>query len=490
MTRVVIIGGGAAGLSCALSLLDAYRARGGTIVPSTACADADCSAQAGLSVRVLEARDQVGGRIGTERHGSFLVETGAATVQETAPGFKELIARLQLQDQLVFSDDRARRRYVFRASQLRRLPLKPPEILTTDALSVAARARLLVEPLLPPRSATQADESVESFFARRLGRRVTAELVEPALAGIYAGDIAEMSMASALPRIWQMEAEHGSLLKALRASQASGKGAAAPRLCGLRSGLGQLMQTMGRAVEAAGGRVQPLSTVKSIAPVDQGPGPGQGRYRLQLADSTVIADELVIAVPPPAAARLLNSVDAPLSALYGGIAMAPIVAISLGWPREHVPHPLDGFGFLVPRIERMRDGLRLLGALFMTSALPDFEQAPKGQVVIRAMYGGAHDPEVERMADGALLEQVQRDLRTTLGIWNEPRFIHIQRWPQAIEQYRLGHGGRVAEIAARLRELGHLHATGAALQGVGVPDVLRSGQALGQKLADALPLHN
>ena len=482
MTRVVVIGAGAAGLRCALSLLDAYRARGGTIGPASAAASD--GSPPGLSLQVLEARDQVGGRVGSERHGSFVIETGAATVQETAPGLPELIERLKLQDELVFSDDRAKRRYLYRAGRLRRLPMKPPEILSSDALSIPARARLLAEPLVPPRSPSLLDESVQDFFSRRLGRRVTDEIVEPALAGIYAGDIAELSMASAMPRIWQMESEHGSLLKALRRSQAASKGpVAAPRLCGLRGGLGQLMQALARAINAAGGRVRPLSAVKAIRPAE----PGQGRYRVQLAETSLCADELVLALPPPEAARLLADLDPSLSTLYSGISMAPIVAISLGWPHEQVPHPLDGFGFLVPRAERMRDGLRLLGALFMTSALPDFEQAPKGQVVIRAMYGGAHDPEVERMADGALLEQVQRDLRTTLGIWNEPRFIHIQRWPQAIEQYRLGHAGRVAEIEARLRALG-LHATGAALHGVSVPDVLRDGQALGQRLAEALPL--
>ena len=485
MTRVVVIGAGAAGLSCGLSLLDAYRARGGTIQQSGSAAMATDGSAHGVSLCVLEARDQIGGRVFSERHGSFVVETGAATVQETAPGLRELFERLQLQDEQVYSDDRAKRRYVYRAGRLRRLPMKPPEILSSDALSIPARARLLAEPLVPPRAHTLTDESVQSFFERRLGRRVTNEIVEPALAGIYAGDIAERSMPSALPRLWQMEREHGSLLKALRHSQATNKGTpTAPRLCGLRGGLGRLMQAMGRAIDSQGGRVRPLSAVRSIRVAD----PGSGRYCMELAETSLVADELILAVPPPEAARLLADLDPQLSTVYRSIGMAPIVAISLGWPREQVPHPLDGFGFLVPRIERMRDGLRLLGALFMTSALPDFEQAPKGQVVIRAMYGGAHDPEVERMADGELLEQVQRDLRTTLGIWNEPRFIHIQRWPQAIEQYRLGHAARVAEIEVRLRALGHLHATGAALYGVSVPDVLRNGRELGQRIADALPL--
>ena len=148
--------------------------------------------------------------------------------------------------------------------------------------------------------------------------------------------------------------------------------------------------------------------------------------------------------------------------------MAPVVAISLGWPREQVPHPLDGFGVLVPRSA----GLRLLGVLFMTSTLPDYEQAPKGQVILRAMYGGAHAPEIEQLEDGALLDQVRRDLKTTVGVLTAPRFIHIQRWPRAIEQYNLGLVARIAAIEARLHAHPGLHATGAAFRGVCVPVVL------------------
>lgn len=500
MTRVVIIGGGAAGLSCALSLLDTYRARGGQICRTPTSDPAIRASESGLSVYVLEAREGLGGRVSSERHGSFVVETGAATVQESAPGLRELIARLKLESEVVYSDDQAKRRYVYRQGKLRRLPARPPELLSSDAFSLPARARLLIEPLIPARPATLADESIQDFFSRRIGPRMTAEIVEPALAGIYAGDIAELSMASALPRVWQLESEHGSLLKALRATRAATAGAdkgsatpdkpdkpapgAATRLFGLRGGLGQLMAALGRTITSEGGMVRPLSPVKAITV----PGEGKSRYRLRVREGLIDADELILAVPPPEAARLLTPLDAGLGELFSGIKMAPIVAISLGWPREQVPHPLDGFGFLVPRAERMRDGLRLLGALFMTSALPDFEQAPRGQVVIRAMYGGAHDPEVEQMPDGALLEQVQRDLRTTLGIWAEPRFIHIQRWPQAIEQYRLGHLARVADIEARLGGLGHIHATGAALRGVSVPDVLRAGSDLGARLATQLPI--
>jgi oxygen-dependent protoporphyrinogen oxidase len=480
-TRVVVIGGGGAGLSCALSLLDAYRARGGVI------------GKGGLQLTVLEAREQLGGRIGSERHGGFSIETGPATLQEGSPGLGELLQRIGLREDQVFSSDQASRRYVFRAGALRRLPSKPTEVLFSDALSIPARLRLIWEPLIAPaRPEAAADESVAAFGRRRLGSRVTSELIDPFMSGIFAGDIEKLSLRSTLPRLWQMEAEHRSLFKALKHKQAEaasrvkagGAPSALPRLFGFRQGIGQLAAALGRSVVEAGGTIR-LSTAAQA--LRRAPGGGAG-YEVILAGDgggeRLPAERVVLALPPPDAAALTATLDPALGAAYQGIPMASVVAISLAWPREQVPHPLDGFGFLIPR----REGLLLLGTLFMTSILPDYDQAPKGQVVLRAIYGGAHHAEVVNLDDGALLEQVRRDLKVTLGILTEPRFIHIQRWPRAIEQYLIGHAGRIAALEARLGELPGLAATGAAFRGVSVPDVLRQGQELGARLAGELPL--
>ncbi len=477
-TRVVVIGGGAAGLSCALGLLDTYRARGGTVGP------------AGLQLTVLEARELPGGRIGSERHGSFSIETGPATLQES-PGLDALWTRLGLRDELVFSDDRASRRYVFRAGHLRRLPGKPSEVLFSDAMSVPARLRLLLEPLIAQRptagDSDDQDESVAAFGRRRLGSRITEELIDPFLSGIYAGDIEKLSLRSAMPRLWKMEAEHRSLFAAMRKRKSAAAGSAPaplPRLHGFRQGIGQLPAALSRSVIEAGGKLRLGTAAQAITRPPSG-APG---YEIILggeaAGDRIEADQIVLALPPPDAAALVATLDPALAAAYQAIPMASVVAISLAWPREQVPHPLDGFGFLIPR----REGLQLLGTLFMTSILPDYDQAPKGHVVLRALYGGAHHADVVNLDDGALLEQVRRDLKVTLGILTEPRFIHIQRWPRAIEQYLIGHQQRITKLEAQLATLPGFSATGAAFRGVSVPDVLRQGQELGERLGSELPV--
>ncbi|MFO0578812.1 MAG: protoporphyrinogen oxidase [Polyangia bacterium] len=480
--RIVVIGGGAAGLSTALALLDTCRSRGGVVAPPGG------DSSDGVAVTVLEAREQIGGRIGSEQHGGFSVETGPATLQENAPGLLELVARLGLQKELVVSDERANRRYLWRAGRLRRLPGKPQEVLTSDALSLPARLRLLTEPLVPPRRALPAagtgdaaplpEETVAQFCRRRLGTRITAEVVDPFISGIYAGDIEQLSMQSAMPRLVAMEAQHGSLLKALKSARRESAGTGPrqlPRLCGFRHGLGQLVGALGHSVIEGGGEIRVATRVHGLHR-------DGGGFRVVTEGAELAADRVVLALPPPEAAALAAGLDDELRGLYQSIPMAPVVAITLGWPREQVPHPLDGFGFLVPR----QAGLRLLGTLFMTSILPDCEQAPRGQVILRAMYGGAHDPSICELDDGALLDLVRRDLKTTLGVLAEPRFIHIQRWPRAIEQYLVGHAARIAALEARALTLGGLYPVGAALRGVSVPDVLRQGQALGARLGAEL----
>jgi oxygen-dependent protoporphyrinogen oxidase len=472
MARVIIIGGGVFGLRCALALLDTYRARGGTITHPQAAPE-----RPGLRVSVWEAREQPGGRMVSEHHEPYTVELGPTTIPDTTPGFLELVSRVGLQSALLTSDERGARAQLFRKGKLRRLPTRTAELFLSDALSPSARLRLLAAPLLGPEAAGPSEESVAAFFRRRLGDAATNDLIEPIVAELCKGDLEALSLKSTLPELARREAEAGGLFAALL-QHAQLKPPA--RLCGFRGGLGSLATALARTIGEAGGEVCLGTPAVGLSRLATG-------YAVASPQRIERAEAVVLATSASSLSRLFSELDPTLSELSAPIDTVPLVCLTLAWPREQIPQPLDGAGFLVPRTE----GLRLLAVRFLSSTLPDFEQAPRGQAVLRAEYGGARDRELVLLDDGELLLQVRRDLKQTLGIMAEPRFIHIKRWPQAIEQYTLGHAERAAELTSRLKTLPGLHIGGTVLDGASSPKerFLRSRE-LGLRIAYQLRLRD
>src|SRR5205085_10924474 len=178
------------------------------------------------------------------------------------------------------------------------------------------------------------------------------------------------------------------------------------------------------------------------------------------------------------AAELVKPLDAPMAEAYRAIPVAGVVAVSLGWRRDEVSHPLAGFGFLVPR----REGVRLLGSIWMSSTFPGGHQAPEGYVLLRCLIGGAHDPEAAGLGDEDLVAIARDGLARTIGLTIAPRSVHVQKWRRGIAQYEVGHARRAQLIEERGRAMA-LEATGAALHGVGVNDVIRDAGVVAERIA-------
>jgi oxygen-dependent protoporphyrinogen oxidase len=187
-------------------------------------------------------------------------------------------------------------------------------------------------------------------------------------------------------------------------------------------------------------------------------------------------DAVILAVPAPAAAELLRGSDAALADDLVAIEYASTAIVSVAFDREAIPHPLDGFGFVVPLIERRS----LLAGTFSSIKFPG--RAPATLVLIRAFVGGALRPEVVELDDGALLDLVRRDLADLLGVRAEPVLTRISRWPRSMPQYAVGHLERAARIARRVQALPGLRLAGNAYDGVGIPDCIRSGEAAAESL--------
>jgi protoporphyrinogen/coproporphyrinogen III oxidase len=431
---VVVVGAGITGLSAAWAL-----ARQGTIVT------------------VLEASDRPGGVIASEWQNGFLIERGPGSLRETDT-VAEMVTSLCLGTQRIAPSPAARRRYVLRNAALVRVPMSPLEFIRTPLLSIGGKVRLLAEPLAPRSSSP--DESVAAFARRRLGPEALAYLVNPLVAGIHAGDPARLSARYALPALVTVEEQYGSLL----AGALRGRRSRPATFISFRDGLSALPHALARSL---GTRVIRRTRVTAIRPDAgrwwvQSAGPGGARV-----DE---ADAVVVAVP----ARALTSIGLP-PALQEHLrpvrrVVAPsVVTIALGYRRDHVRHPLDGFGFLVPAAERSH----LLGATF-SSAL--FEgRAPPGYVLLTCFVGGTRAPGLATRPDSVLLKLIAADLRRFLGVTGAPVMTAITRWNHAIPQYDVGYAKVMAAIKATESAAPGLYLAGSYRGGTSLGDCITCG---------------
>lgn len=452
LKNIAIVGGGLTGLTAAWRLH-----------------------QAGHRVTVFEKAPQVGGAIVTTEKDGWLIEGGPNSLQETAE-VAALIAELGLTDQRSLVSSAAKKRFIVRAGRPVMVPLSPAGLLTSPLFSLGARLRVLTELLTRPRVRTT-DVNLASFVASHFGREIVDYGLNPFVSGVYAGDPEKLSARYAFPNMWQLERTHGSLLRGYRAQAAErrdrGEATGVVPIISFQHGL----QTLPRALAAAlpAGTVQTDATVTSLIP-------GKPWKLIWTRADTVTTSEfdaVVLALPATGLAQLVFSTlgERTLASLDHQ-PHPPVSSLFLGFKREQVAHPLDGFGALVPA----REQRSLLGVLFSSSLFAG--RAPAGHVALTVFAGGMRQPETGRLDTATLLARVLPDLRDLLGVTGDPVFTHHTFWPKAIPQYNLGHE-RFLEPLTRV-ETQHkgLFIGGNARDGISLPDCLKSGTELARKTGE------
>ena len=437
--QVVVIGGGVAGLSVAHALRaqDASRA---------------------IDVTVLERSPRPGGNIRTEHIDGYVCEWGPNGFLDNAPDTLALVHDLGLDARLQPSDDRARRRFIFRAGRLHPLPGGPLDFIGSGLLSWSGKVRLAMEPFA--RARPEGDETIHAFATRRIGREAADVLVDSMVSGVFGGNAHDLSLRACFPKMWHLETDHGGLVRALIARRRQH-----PRRHGeaLGAPLGRLTSFRDGAEELIRGLVARLGDVVRTGVDVQGLTAEHGRFRVGIAGGQPIdADAVVLASGSATTARIVRALDAPLAATLDAIPTAGMVVACLGYGAHRLPSPLDGFGYLVPRSE----GLRTLGVLWDSSVYPG--RAPRGHVLLRAMLGGATDPEALELDDAQVVSVVRADLQRAMGIDVTPDFVQIFRHPTGIPQYTVGHLDRVAYAEARLAQWPGLALAGNAYRGVAI----------------------
>lgn len=431
--------------------------------------------RAGHRVTVFEKAPQVGGAIISIARDGWLIEGGPNSLQET-PEVAALIAELGLCDQRALVSPAARKRFIVRDGRPVMVPLSPAGLLTSPLFSLGARLRVLTELLTRPRVRTT-DVNLASFVASHFGREIVDYGLNPFVGGIYAGDPEKLSARYSFPSLWQLERSHGSLLRGFRAQaaerRARGEATGVVPIISFREGLQTLPRTLAAALPA--GTVQTGATVTSLIP-DK---PWKLIWTRAGSVQTAGFDAVVLALPAAGLASLVFSTlgERTLASL-DHVPQPPVSSLFLGFKRNQVAHPLDGFGALVPAREKRS----ILGVLFSSSLFAG--RAPDGHVALTVFAGGMRQPETGRLETAALLARVLPDLRNLLGVTGEPVFTHHTFWPKAIPQYNLGHE-RFLEPLTRI-ETKHpgLFIGSNARDGISLPDCLKSGVEAARKTGE------
>lgn len=446
-SRVVIVGGGATGLSAAFALTQAAAAE-----------------RRPVHVTLLEA-GAAGGHAQTVNEDGYIVENGPNGFLNREPATLDLVKAVGLESRLIAAHPEAKRRFVVRNGRLCRAPESPQTLLATDALSLRGKLRLLGEPFAR-RAAADADETVYDFACRRIGREAAEVLVDTAVSGISAGDSRALSVAAQFPTMVAMEREHGSLLRAMFARR---KRRGAPTaLMSFDRGLATLIEAvtdrLGSVVHT-NRRVTGLERDGSV-----------WRVRTNLGE-THDADSVVLAVPSRVASTLVSRVDGPLAAALSAIPFSGLAVVALAYRVADVPRPLDGYGYLVTRAEN----LATLGVVWESSLFPG--RAPEGMVLLRAFLGGARHPDLASAGGAATSAAARLDLERVLGVSARPARTWTFGWPDAIAQYTVGHLDRVGAIRRALERHPSLVVCGTSYDGTSFNDAIASGTRVGRDLA-------
>lgn len=429
------------------------------------------ASRSGAEVTVLEAAAAPGGMVGSTRIDGYTFDHGPNGFLANVPDTLALVEALGLAPALQAASSTAGRRYLYWDGGLRAIPTTPGAFLRSELLSLPGKLRVVSEVMLGrPR---RREESVHDFIALHFGFEAARVFAGPFVQGITAGDARHLSLDAVFPRLRALEASHGSLLRGLAATRRAGPPAGAaggPTLTSFRDG--GMQRLVDALRDALGDRVLGGAAVTALEPRGR-PGSVQAIDVVTAAGDVHSDERVVLAVPAFTAAMLIEAHAPEAAAALTQVRYVDVDVIGLGFDRVDVPHPLDGFGYLIPRGQRAR----ALGVLWSSSVFPD--QAPAGKVAMRVMAGGALDPGFASLGDEEAMASVRRDLEVTLGVTAEPEVTCLRRWRRAIPQFALGHRERVREARDGLaRVLPGVRLAGNYLDGVGVNDSVRTARSV------------
>ena len=465
--RIVVIGGGIAGLAAAHRIVELNTEK-----------------SLALEVMLLEASPRLGGTIATERIDDFVVEAGPDSFITEKPWAVRLCERLGLTSRLISTQAAFQKIYVVHRGRLEVLPdgfflLAPTRFwpfISTPLFSWAGKLRIASE-LFLPRGNFNDDESLGSFVRRRFGHEALERVAQPLVGGIYAADPDKLSLTATMPRFKEMEQKKRSVIRAMwdeqrqrRRNRETGSGARWSLFVTLSGGMQEIVDTIAQRL--------PEETVRQNTPASSISHDGRS-WRVQTKNhQSLDADAVILATPAFHSAELLISIEPQTAAEMKQISYASSATVSLAYRRQDFPRQPDSFGFVVPAAEPRK----ITACTFSSVKYPG--RAPNGYILLRAFIGGMLQPELFNDDDAVMDKNVRDELASLLGVTAQPLFARICRHPNSMPQYHVGHEARIKRIETSLQRLPTLALAGSAYRGVGISDCVRTGEEAAESIVN------
>ncbi|MBT2382326.1 protoporphyrinogen oxidase [Streptomyces sp. ISL-11] len=456
--HVVVIGGGISGLAAAHRLVGR-----------------------GVRVTVLEGSGRLGGKLLAGGIAGVPVDLGAESMLARRPEAVALARAVGLADRLRPPSATA---MLWTRGELRPLPkghmMGVPgdlaEVAASGVLSAEGLRRVAQDEELPPTELGD-DVAIGAYIAERMGREVVDRLVEPLLGGVYAGDAYRISMRTAVPQLFEAARSHRSLTEAVRDLQAraAARQPGGPVFMGIEGGIGLLPGAVADAVRAAGGDIRPDTPVRDLRWTGD-------RWEIQVPEGTVEADAVVLAVPAPAAGRVLRHAAPAAAAELGSVEYASMALVTMAFRRSDTEGLAHGSGFLVPPV----DGRTIKASTFSSNKWRWNADADPDLFVLRTSIGRFGDEADLEREDSELVSMSLKDLGDAVGLTAAPVESVVTRWDGGLPQYPVGHQARVARVRDHVARLPGLRVCGAAYDGVGIPACIADGQRAAEEVLATL----
>lgn len=461
--RIVVIGGGITGLSAAHRLTELKGEN-----------------NLDIEVILIEKTDKLGGAVTTVKKDGFLIELGPDMFFTKKPWALNLSKQLGLEKEFIETNESKRGTYVLWKNKLVPIPegflmLAPSKIipfLKTPLFSWGGKLRMMADLFISKKSVR--DESLASFVRRRFGDEALERVAQPMIGGIYTADPEKLSLRATMPQFVEMEEKYGSVIKGMLNNNKDNQhdsGARYSQFLSFTNGMQTLINALEKSLPE-----ESIYLEESVNHI----GKNNDNWEIQTDKRKLTASGVIVTTPSYHAASLVRDIDNDLASEIHSIEYASSAVIIAAYKSEMISQNINGFGFVVPNVERSD----LIACSF--SSIKFDGRAPEGYILIRAFVGGALNPEILELKDDQIIDRAISELKEILGIKDDPEFTLIQRYPQAMPQYHLGHIEKVESIFGKLTKYKGLVLAGNAYSGVGIPECVHSGELAAESIIKKL----